>query len=73
MRSRLCSRVPRIPIISNKVTLAMFGDAGATGALHRDQLNLDPSGLASLQQQFPSANVKGSLQIQPGTNFKLRS
>jgi outer membrane protein insertion porin family len=35
-------------------------------------LKLDPTGLSTLQQQFPGANVSGQLGIASGTNFRLR-
>jgi len=62
----------RIPIIG-PVSTALFFDVGLNGALRRDQLRLDPSGLAQLQQQFPNATINSRLALAPGTNFKPRT
>jgi len=62
----------RIPVAPH-VSVSLFGDAGATGVLRHDQLQLNPTDFSSLQAQFPASNVSQQLQIQPGTNFKLRT
>ena len=61
----------RIPIVG-PVTAALFFDGGTDGILRQGALKLDPTGLASLQAQFPSARVNGQLPIASGTNFRLR-
>jgi outer membrane protein insertion porin family len=67
----------RIPIAGSRVGVSLFGDFGATGALRRDQLQLNSTDLTSLQTQFPQTNTFGgvspTLPFQHGTNFKLRS
>jgi outer membrane protein insertion porin family len=66
----------RIPIAPH-VSASLFGDLGATGALRRNQLQLNSTDLNSLQTQFPKTDtfpgVGSTLPFQPGTNFKLRS
>jgi outer membrane protein insertion porin family len=62
----------RIPVAPH-VSVSLFGDAGATGVLRHDQLQLNPTDFSSLQAQFPTSNVQSQLPIQPGTNFKLRT
>jgi outer membrane protein insertion porin family len=61
----------RIPIVG-PVTASLFFDGGTDGILRQSALKLDPTGLASLQQQFPSATLSGQLPIASGTNFRLR-
>ena len=64
----------RIPIAPH-VSASIFGDAGASGALRHDQLQLNSSDLATLQQTFAGSNttISPTLPFQPGTNFKLRT
>jgi outer membrane protein insertion porin family len=62
----------RIPIAPH-VSISLFGDAGATGALRQDQLQPYPTYTSMIQTQFPAAGVTNTLQFQPGTNFKLRA
>jgi outer membrane protein insertion porin family len=62
----------RIPIASH-VSASLFFDVGATGALRKDQLQVNATAFSSLAQQFPNANLSPTLPFQPGTNFKLRS
>lgn len=62
----------RIPLFPH-VGLSIFGDAGATGALQRDQLQLNSTDYESLVATFPNSNVSRTLQFQPGTNFKPRT
>jgi outer membrane protein insertion porin family len=62
----------RIPVAPH-VSTSLFFDAGATGALRHDQLQLNSTDLTALQQQFPTIPISPTLQFQPGTNFKLRS
>jgi outer membrane protein insertion porin family len=62
----------RIPI-AGPVSMSFFLDAGAVGALRRDQLNLNAAGLASLQSQFPHGNFGSQLLLAQGSNFRPRS
>ena len=62
----------RIPLFPH-VTMSIFGDAGATGALQKDQLQLNSTYYSTLAQQFPGTTVSRELQFQPGTNFKPRT
>jgi len=67
----------RIPI-AGPVSLSLFADLGIDGALRKSELQLDPSALAQLQQQypnpdFPTTKISKQLQLAPGTNFKPRS
>jgi outer membrane protein insertion porin family len=62
----------RIPI-AGPVSVSLFTDVGTVGILQKDQLQLDPAGYSNLAMQFPGASISRSLQIQPGTNFKLRT
>jgi outer membrane protein insertion porin family len=66
----------RIPIAPH-VSASLFGDIGATGAVRKNQLQLNSTDLKALQNQFPMTNtfpgVASTLPFQPGTNFKLRS
>jgi outer membrane protein insertion porin family len=62
----------RIPLFPH-VTLSVFGDAGATGALQQDQLQLNSIDYSTLSQQFPGTTISRTLQFQPGTNFKPRT
>jgi len=64
----------RIPIVS-RVTFDLFNDAAINGVLRQSQLGLDPTAVATLQQQFPNPdfpNLKPSsnLPILGGTNFR---
>jgi outer membrane protein insertion porin family len=61
----------RIPIVG-PVTASLFLDGGTDGILKEGALKLNPSGLTSLEQQFPAANVNSQLAIAPGTNFRVR-
>ena len=60
-----------VPIVG-PVIARFFLDGGTNGILRRDGLQLDPTGLAQLQTQFPGSNLSGRLPISPGTNFRLR-
>jgi outer membrane protein insertion porin family len=68
----------RIPLFPH-VALSIFGDAGATGAVRKDQLQLNSLDLTTLQNDFPGLNgskvprVGATLPFQPGTNFKPRT
>ncbi len=62
----------RIPLFPH-VALSIFGDAGATGALRQDQLQLNSADYTTLAQQFPGTSISRTLQFQPGTNFKPRT
>ncbi|HEV7968691.1 MAG TPA: outer membrane protein assembly factor BamA [Candidatus Acidoferrales bacterium] len=62
----------RIPLFPH-VTMSIFGDAGATGALRQSQLQLNSTDLSTLTQQFPGTTISRTLQFQPGTNFMPRT
>jgi outer membrane protein insertion porin family len=63
----------RIPIAPH-VALSIFGDAGATGAVRHDQLQLNSTEFTTLSNQFSStANISQTLAFEPGTNFKPRT
>ncbi len=64
----------RIPVAPH-VAVSIFGDAGATGSLRHDQLQLNNADLTQLQQTFAGTvtNISPQLQYQPGTNFQLRT
>jgi outer membrane protein insertion porin family len=62
----------RIPLFPH-VALSIFGDAGATGAVRKDQLQLNSTDFTTLVQQFPGTSISRTLQFQPGTNFKPRT
>jgi len=67
----------RIPI-AGPVSFSFFGDVGLDGASRKSELQLDPTALAQLQQQypnpdFPNTRIVKQLQIAPGTNFKPRT
>ncbi|HWV98757.1 MAG TPA: outer membrane protein assembly factor BamA [Candidatus Acidoferrum sp.] len=61
----------RIPIVG-PVTAALFFDGGTVGIARPSALQLDPTGFATLTQQFPGSNVKQQLSIAPNTNFRVR-
>ena len=62
----------RIPIIGSTVETDLFFDGGTDGIVDESGLHLDPTGLANLQQQFPTSGVVGTLPIEHGTNFRFR-
>ena len=62
----------RIPI-AGPVSFSLFTDVGTVGILEKSQLQLNDTGFANLLTSFPGASVNKTLQIQPGTNFKLRA
>jgi outer membrane protein insertion porin family len=62
----------RIPIVG-PVSMSFFFDAGVVGVLQRDQLRLDPSGLADLRSQFPRAQISDNLPLAVGSNFQPRA
>jgi outer membrane protein insertion porin family len=61
----------RIPI-AGPVAMSLFNDIGTVGVLRKDALNLAPSGIENINNQFPLVNQQAQLQLAPGTNFKLR-
>jgi len=61
----------RIPI-AGPVSVSLFNDIGAVGTLQKDQLALNTTGYDNLLTQFPGTSIASTLQIQPGTNFRLR-
>jgi len=44
----------RIPIVGTYVSLSIFHDLGLNGILRKSQLQLDPSAIASLNEQYPN-------------------
>jgi outer membrane protein insertion porin family len=62
----------RIPLVG-PVGMSLFFDAGLNGVLRRSQLQLDPTGVDLLRQQFPTTTFKNRLELASGTNFKLRT
>jgi outer membrane protein insertion porin family len=62
----------RIPI-AGPVSVSLFADAGTTGILQKDQLQLNSTGYSTLTAGFPTTPISSALQIDPGTNFKLRT
>jgi outer membrane protein insertion porin family len=56
----------RIPIVG-PVILAPFVDAGLNRILRPSQLNMDPSRVTDLNNQFPQAGFDGKVLIAPGT------
>ena len=63
----------RIPIYGSIVGLSYFLDLGVNGVLRRNQLRLDPSGLADLQQTFPTAQISSNLPLAENSNFYPRA
>jgi outer membrane protein insertion porin family len=61
----------RIPIFG-PVTLAAFLDAGMNRLVNTNQLQLNPTTIASLNSQFPEASFKNNALVAPGTQA-LRS
>ncbi len=72
----------RIPIVRSYVTLSLFHDFAVNGILRKSQLQLDPSAIASLRQQYPNpdfpcqpigapcVNIPNNLPIAAGTDFR---
>jgi outer membrane protein insertion porin family len=61
----------RIPIVG-PVSMSLFSDLGTVGTVRQDQLQLNAAGFSSLTTQFPGIPIANRLQMEPGTNFKLR-
>lgn len=61
----------RIPLVG-PVSMDLFVDGGVNGILRRDQLQLDPTGLANLRQQFPNSTFSTRLPLAPRSNFRPR-
>lgn len=61
----------RIPI-AGPVSVSLFNDIGSVGTLERNQLALDPTGYNGILTSFPGTTVSRTLQMAPGTNFRLR-
>ena len=64
----------RIPLYQEYVGLSIFNDVGADGILWKNQLQLDPSAVTTLQQEYPNVDFPGlrigkNLPIISGTNF----
>jgi outer membrane protein insertion porin family len=56
----------RIPIFG-PVVLAIFADAGIDRILRPGELNMDPSRVDYLNQQYPTAGFQGKALVYPGT------
>jgi outer membrane protein insertion porin family len=63
----------RIPLYGDKFGMSFFLDAGSVGALRRDELNLNPAGVTSLQQAFPTSQINPELELAQRSNFRPRS
>ncbi len=61
----------RIPI-AGPVSMSLFVDAGTDGILRNDALHLDPTGIANITSNFPTAPLTKTLGIASGTNFRIR-
>jgi outer membrane protein insertion porin family len=61
----------RIPI-AGPVSMSLFVDSGTDGVARKNSLQLDSTGVANINSQFPLVNQPQELQIAPGTNFKMR-
>lgn len=64
----------RIPIYQQYVQMDLFNDMGINGILRPSSLQLDPSAIAVLQENYPNPNFpnlhfSSNLKIIPGTNF----
>ncbi len=62
----------RIPLFPH-VAMSLFGDAGATGDVLSNQLQLNSTDYSTLVSQFPGTSISRTLQYQPGTNFQPRT
>jgi outer membrane protein insertion porin family len=56
----------RIPIFG-PVVLAIFADAGIDRILRPGELDMDPSRIAYLNEQYPTAGFEGKALVYPGT------
>ncbi|HKM90293.1 MAG TPA: outer membrane protein assembly factor BamA [Candidatus Acidoferrales bacterium] len=63
----------RIPIYKEYVGISYFLDVGVNGILQRDQLRLNPSGLANLQTAFPTLPISDNIPLAQNSNFYPRS
>ena len=61
----------RVPLVG-PVGMTLFVDGGVNGILRRNQLRLDPTGLANLQKGFPNSTLASRLQLAANSNFKPR-
>jgi outer membrane protein insertion porin family len=64
----------RIPVYQNYVGFTIFNDFAVDGILRKSQLQLDPSAVTTLQEQYPNADfptlrIGKNLPIIGGTNF----
>lgn len=64
----------RIPLYQNYLGLTIFNDFAVNGILRKSQLELDPSAVQNLQQEYPNADfptlkIGKNLPIIGGTNF----
>jgi outer membrane protein insertion porin family len=63
----------RIPLVKTYVTMSLFNDLGLDGTVR--QVQIDPSAIALLQNQYPNADflnthIGTNLPIAHGTNFR---
>ena len=63
----------RIPIYKDYVGISYFLDVGVNGILRRNQLRLDPSGLADLKTAFPTLPISDRIPLAQKSNFYPRS
>jgi outer membrane protein insertion porin family len=63
----------RIPIYQQYVGISYFMDIGVNGILQRNQLELDPTGLANLRQTFPNTTIASQLPLAQNSNFYPRA
>jgi outer membrane protein insertion porin family len=72
----------RIPLVKSYVSMSLFHDLGLNGIMRGSQLQLDPSAIALLQEQYPNADfpcqtplspcvhIPKNLPIASGTDFR---
>ena len=63
----------RIPLYGQYVGLSYFVDVGVNGVLERDQLELDPGGLADLRNTFPTNPIPARIPLAGRSNFYPRA
>ena len=63
----------RIPLYGQYVGLSYFVDVGVNGILRRNQLKLDPGGLADLQSTFPNNPIPARIPLAEKSNFYPRA
>ena len=63
----------RIPLFGQYVGLSYFLDVGVNGILRRNQLKLDPGGLADLRNTFPTQPIPDQIPLAQRSNFYPRA